>query len=219
MTQTSHLPHDYLNPDGSIGPAQLALLRQQAESVATDPATGHTRYDLGANPLWGGHNLTITVNPAASAYDVVPRPHCACRGRRPPIQCECTLTACPSCGQEITALTTVCEFELCLHDECPACSHYRETCFAQELIDEIHNQASGMLDGMTQAEAMVGAVSEILGAHSGEAPIFPLTDRAIRSWSQFREASGEDHNRRWTFSDSSYARPDEITGIWLEAAS
>ena len=128
------------------------------------------------------------------------------------------ITGCPGCGTELTGVTNICSSVLCLYDGCPACRDYREECFAEELIKNVHEEAQkGRAQGYTDAQAMVYAVSEVLGAESGSAPIYPVTTRALEQWNRTTERAGEDRERTWTFHDGSAAVPDDRQGIWLEA--
>lgn len=213
---TQQLPHDYLPKDGSIQPAQVTLLAMQCQSAELDSETGETVYRLGTG-RWGNHPLTITVNAAFNAYTVEPRPHCACEDRTA-LECECELNTCPKCQTVLTAVTTVCEFETCLYDRCPSCTHYRETCFAEDITRKVIALANEYTaHGLDQAMAAVSAVSEVLGAHSGSAPIFPITLAILPKTPGFDTLTGENEDRTWTFRDQSAIVPDSFQNIWLEA--
>ena len=212
------LPHEYLDRSGSLSPEELRKLQDWVEETRYDAGTGETVYELGARPIWGGYQLTVTVNAAQNAYQVKRREHCQCQEGRHALDCECIPVDCVKCHLRLTGLTNICDSELCLYDQCPACRHYRETCFSEEIIAAVLKQADiEQSHSSSEAMAMVFAVAENLGAHTGEAPVFPITERAIDLSERLASRTGEGRNTVWTFQDQSTLTPDRTRGIWLEA--
>ena len=100
----------------------------------------------------------------------------------------------------------------------PPCLHYRGTCFSEDIITSVLRQATTFRnDGMSYAMALVSAVSDVLGAHSGSSPIFPVTERTISRYDRLAGQKGEGKSRVWSFQDQSTVTPDPLQYIRLEA--
>ena len=207
-------PHSFLKDDGTLDPEHLRMLELGAQSAADNPETGERTLHMEPDDNF---ELTITVSADRRRYAVAPRPGCQCAGQQPAIRCECNPVDCRRCGLRLTGLTTVCDSALCLHDLCPACEHQREQCFAEDLAGAVLTEYRHLRNTHEgSAGAMCGAVSDVLGAESGSAPLYPLTERILARCSELDRAEGNGDSRRWVFKDGTALVPDPIRGIWLD---
>lgn len=192
-----------MNTNLSLTPEQATNLTNQVDSPETSPQG--TILTFKAKSVADDRDLVITIHPNGLTYTAEPRPGCICHTFRSPLECQCRPLECPTCNQTLTALEWTCTFQHCLHDNCPLCSHSRETCNSHEIIREINQQAMWQHaehDGATSlAEAYVQAIADRLGEGT-DAPCFPVTRRALKA-SPMLHPGKPTENGPWCFKDDS----------------
>ena len=180
----------------TLNSAQIDSLRANCTNWIADATV--SRFVFTAQDFNDWQDRTVTVY-ADGSWTMTRPDCCVCEGQRGPAQCHCHPCQCSVCGRELTGVDPSCEFEYCLQDDCPLCSHEREFCAYETIRDGIADTATELLSqrqdhpGYCTADAYVEAVAQWQGASSGEAPLFPVIGTML----------DEIINREWRLPDGS----------------
>ena len=204
-------PIHYLPVDGSLQAQHMDELAKHCSSSKPDPTDpARTVFTFLAGDINDIRDRVVVADPAGGHYTMGRPDGCVCRSFRAPIECQCSPTRCRDCGGEFTAIEPTCDFLYCLYDECQLCTHQREDCHAQEIERNINGewqtQRAGQPDE-TDASNLYGAVAEVLGAESGDAPNYPVVRRILG-----RIAGSGDDESAWEAAGrlSNTSRPQEL---------
>ena len=209
-------PMNYLSPGRPVSPAALQKMRDGCSRAEPGDEPGTTVYTFEARSMRDIYDRTLVVNSADFTFRVRPLAHCVCQDVRDPLFCECVEDSCHLCGASLVAMTISCSDQGCLYDDCPLCRHYREGCGYETIRDGVFQEASKCRTDYpdeTLAASFIHGVSVMLGAGSGEAPDFPVSERIIEeSLGEFGHAKREEGE--WRYRDGSHVvrSPD---GAWL----
>ena len=172
-------PQDYLTEGRPLQAHQWERLRQECSERREGPGEGETTFMFRAADLNDRYDRTIVADRSRNTFRCLPQPHCVCR--RGALECQCQETSCTTCGQDLTAMTAVCDFEFCVNDHCPLCEHQRESCLYREVRDTIREGAERDRRQLRACIALahVGAVGRALAPGVGDSPLFPCTIRIL----------------------------------------
>ena len=208
MTHPIHI----LAADGSLQARHVEELAKHCSSSKPGPGDS-TAFTFLAGDINDFHDRIIVADPAVGRYTMERPDGCVCDFTRTPIECQCRATQCHDCGGEFTAIEAVCDFIYCLFDECPLCTHQRESCQAHVVERDVKAEwRSQQINhpGDTDAEHVYGAVAAVLGADSGDAPNFPVVRRILG-----RIAGSDEDESAWRLPDGSVLRLDPRNPAWL----
>lgn len=225
-------PNDFLTRNSPLNPDQWRLLILNATTIAF-PAGPHPDkpcfqddeiiFTFEAHSILDNHDMSIAANKFDGTFHCLQRPHCACLQDN--MDCQCHETQCFTCGLPLVAVTSVCYSEFCVNDDCPLCSHQRETCHYEQIKENIRlSAAETTLDqpNLSDAMAYVGAVGEILAPGVGDAPIFPATVRILDSLlggnHSTHDLAESMKHASWTCPDGSTISQGNGFQGWLEAS-
>ena len=119
-------PGTFLTPGKRLETKDWENLAARASDSHEGPETDEISFIFAAREGNERYDRIIQASRTNNTFRCLPQPHCICP--RDPLECECNETECSKCGAELTAMTSVCDMEYCVNDECPLCEHQRETC-------------------------------------------------------------------------------------------
>ena len=201
-------PARFLTGGFPLGEDEWRKLRENCSSSDHGPGGEETTFRFNARSINDNYDRIIIANHLDNTFRCLPQPHCICT--RGPLDCECTETTCHICNQPFVALSSACESEFCIQEDCPLCRHQREECMAEQIREDIMAERDTALMDWPQehqAHAYVHAIAKVLAPGVGEAPIFPATVRILD------ELLGERRDGAWTCPDGS--RIQESIPGWL----
>ena len=203
------LPHN-----GQLNPERIAQRRRRSSSFTPDPENPQrTIYTFRAGDVNDNRDRVIIADPQNGVYTATRDPGCVCRRFYTPIECNCTMTACDTCELEFAATRSTCQFQYCLYDDCPLCTHQRENCDAQsieaQIVEARHDYAQTYTSETTASE-FYAAIADVLGADTGEAPNLPVVRRILGN-----HLTTTDDRLSWTAPDNSVIHVDPSQPAWL----
>ena len=209
-------PIHILPAEGSLRVGHMEELAANCSSSKPDPTDpNRTVFTFLARDVNDSRDRTVVADPAAGRYTADRAEGCVCEGLRTPLECQCQTSQCGNCSSVFVAIESTCEYAYCLYDECPLCTHQRESCNADALelgIREGWESLRVNQPSETDADILYGAVAEVLGAGSGDAPNFPVVRRILGRIA----GVGEDESA-WTLPDGSVLRLDSRNPAWLDS--
>ena len=199
-------PSSFLNPRQKINPQIWQDLMENHTTMAQGPEEGEVTFTFSAQSIMDSQDMVITANPETGDITCLPRAHCACINE--PLSCQCNPTSCHVCGTLLVATSSTCDSEFCVDDQCPLCSHQREDCLYQQVLEEVKKEASKARENdpsLSIALAHVAGVSQVLAPGVGDAPIFPATVRVL---DHLLEGSHDPNDRMGNMTGAHWKCPD-----------